>query len=50
MFWPHLLKMENALLDLIDVMIVFAIGFGITMVALPPAYGGVGWQKQSGRS
>jgi hypothetical protein len=32
--------MENALLDLIDVMIVFAIGFGITMMALPPAYGG----------
>jgi hypothetical protein len=26
--------MENALLDLIDVLIVFAIGFSITMMAL----------------
>jgi len=42
--------MENALLDLIDVLIVFAIGFGITMMALPSAYGGVGRRKQSGRS
>jgi hypothetical protein len=42
--------MENALLDLIDVMIVFAIGFGITMMALPPAYGGAERRKESGRS
>jgi len=34
--------MENALIDLIDVLIVVAIGFGITMLALPPVYGGVG--------
>jgi hypothetical protein len=40
--------MENALLDLIDVLIVFAIGFGITMMALPSTYGGVGRRKQSG--
>jgi hypothetical protein len=41
---------ENALLDLIDVLIVFAIGFGITLMVLLPAYGGVGRRKQSGRS
>jgi hypothetical protein len=41
----HLLKMENALLDLIDVLIVVAIGFAIIMVALPPAYGGLGLRK-----
>ena len=46
-FWPHLLNMENALLDLIDVLIVFAMGFGITMMALPSTYGGVGRRKQS---
>ena len=39
--------MENALLDLIDVLIVFAIGFGITMMALPSTYGGVGRRKLS---
>jgi len=42
--------MENALVDLIDVLIVVAIGFGIIMVALPPVYGGVGRQNQTGRS
>jgi hypothetical protein len=42
--------MENALVDLIDVLIVVAIGFGIIMVALPPVYGGVGPRKQSGHS
>jgi hypothetical protein len=42
-----LLKMENALLDLIDVLLVVAIGFGIIMIALPPALG-LGLTKQSG--
>jgi len=42
--------MENALIDLIDVLIVVVIGFGITMMALPPAYGGLGLRKQTGRS
>jgi len=49
-FWPHLLKRENALLDLLDVLIVFAVGFGIIMMALPPTYGGVWPRKQSGSS
>jgi hypothetical protein len=44
-----LLKMENALLDLIDVLLVVAIGFGIIMIALPPAFG-LGLTKQSGGS
>ena len=44
------LKMENALLDLLDVLIVFAVGFGIIMMALPPTYGGVWPRKQSGSS
>jgi hypothetical protein len=35
------LKMENALLDLLDVLIVFAIGFRHHKAALPPTYGGV---------
>lgn len=39
--------MENALLDLIDVLLVVAIGFGIIMIALPPALG-LGLTKQSG--
>jgi len=42
--------MENPLLDVIVALIVFAIGFGITMMALPPAYGGAERRKQSGRS
>ena len=33
--------MENALLDLLDVLIVFAVGFGIIMLVLPQGYGGV---------
>src|SRR5262245_32233211 len=33
-FWSHLLKMENALLNLINVLIVSAIGFSITMMAV----------------
>jgi len=44
------LKMENALLDLLDVLIVFAVGFGIIMMAPPPTYGGVWPRKQSGSS
>jgi hypothetical protein len=43
-----MLNMENALLDLLDVLIVFAIGFGVIMIALPPTYGGVWPRKQSG--
>jgi hypothetical protein len=42
--------MENALLDLLEVLIVVAIGFGIIMMALPPRYGGVWPRKQSKRS
>ena len=49
-FRPHMLNMENALLDLLDVLIVFAIGFGVIMIALPPTYGGVWPRKQSGPS
>ena len=49
-FWRHLLKMENALLDLLEVLIVVAIGFGIIMMALTPRYGGVWPRKQSERS
>ena len=41
--------MENALLDLIDVLLVVAIGFGIIMIALPPAFG-LGLTKQGGGS
>jgi hypothetical protein len=33
--------MENALLDLLDVLIVFVVGFGIIMMVLPQGYGGV---------
>lgn len=40
------MKMENALLDLIDVLIVVAIGFAIIMVVLPPACGGLRLRKQ----
>jgi hypothetical protein len=42
--------MENALLDLLDVLIVCAIGFGIVMIALPPGYGGVRPRKYGERS
>ena len=34
-------KIDNALIDLIDVLIVVAIGFAIIVMALPPAYGGL---------
>ena len=42
-FWRA--KDGNALIDLIDVLLVVAIGFAIIMMALPAAYGGLGLRK-----
>jgi len=33
--------MENALLDLLNVLIVCAIGFGVIMMVVPLRYGGI---------